>query len=268
MVTESNHKVNINVLTLQQVHYMVVPGCERNGVAMVTFPVGVQIKKFREELGVSQAAFAEILHVARTTVTHWESGKREMDASALGAASIALGVDPVVLLGIQDHVSSITAHDRVVQLLCAEGIELAAAVIAVPVESVNAVTQRKLRIPSSFFRGIAEAYDISYAWLMTGRRNKWYPSLKGNLAARLRFLRICTGIPKTEALEPYWHAIERSDDFFRSELAKADSDLNAYMAPMIRTLIALDEKSRRALSDDPDMPQMNGWDWVVAEDLD
>lgn len=230
--------------------------------------IGKRLKEFRELVGLSQAALADKAKVARTTVTHWESGKREMDSTSLAMVSVALGLDSDILLGLPDRPFGRTVHDRIQNLLHAEGAELAARVIGVPEEAVIPVGYGKLLIHPDYFKAIAQAYNVPYGWLMTGSRRLWSPSLKSGPAGRLRFLRILTGIQKTEVLEPYWTALERSDQFFRDALKDPESHLNKFMLPMLTALLPTDENSLRALRDDREKPPIQAWDWVVAGDLD
>jgi hypothetical protein len=84
----------------------------------------------------------------------------------------------------------------------------------------------------------------------------------------LRYVRILTGTQKTEVLESYWTALERSDEFFREAMRDPESHLNKYMVPMMSAWLAMDEDSLRALRDDREKPAIQAWEWVVTEDLD
>jgi len=54
--------------------------------------VGKNIKRFREEKGLTQDAMAEKLNVTRQAVSNWECGKTEPDIDMLHKISCALGV--------------------------------------------------------------------------------------------------------------------------------------------------------------------------------
>ena len=54
--------------------------------------VGVQIKKYRNELGLSQEKLAEKVYVSRQTVSNWETGKNYPDIHSLLLLSSLFGV--------------------------------------------------------------------------------------------------------------------------------------------------------------------------------
>lgn len=235
---------------------------------MDTGTIGARIKQYREALGLSQAELAEGLGVSRPTITHWESGRRAMDAMNLLNAAVLLGVSPGDLVQGADKPGWQSQDDRIRALIRAEGPHLAARWLEVDPSAIQAVVNGKLRIDPACIARIAQSYRVNPVWLVTGKRKAWSPSLKGRPGERLRFLRVVTGIPVPHELADYWPSLEANDELFREEQKKADSVLNAVIAPMLSALIALDEFSLRGLRNDPEAPSMYGWDWVLAEGLD
>lgn len=65
---------------------------------MATDGIGTQIRKRRQVLGMTQDELAAELHVSRSTVTSWESGKH-FPLRYLGAIEHVLGVS---LTGVPD----------------------------------------------------------------------------------------------------------------------------------------------------------------------
>lgn len=230
--------------------------------------IGEMVKTLREEAGISQAAFALELGVARTTLTNWELGRRQMDAVALSLAAKLLNVDPGVLVGHDRQEMAPGAHERLVKLLQAQGPERAAKILGVTVDAVIAVTYNKLRIPRSSFEDLASAYGISYEWLLTGSRSRWHTRLKGSHAARLRYLRILSGLPIPEDLRLEWDPFEESDAHFRRKLAKGDDEFLKAMAGIVTSLIALDPMMVRAMGSDTENPPVNAWEWVINDQQD
>jgi hypothetical protein len=160
------------------------------------------------------------------------------------------------------------AHERLVKLLRAQGPELAAKILDVPVDGVIAVTYNKLRIPRSSFEDLASAYGISYEWLLSGNRSKWHDRLKGSHAARLKYLRILSGFPIPDDLQLEWNAFEKSDSHFRRSLAKGDDLALQGMAGIVTTMIALDPVMLRSMGSDTENPRINAWEWVINDQLD
>ena len=57
------------------------------------------LRKYREQKGLSQEQLADEVHVVRQTVSKWERGKSVPDASMLVELTRALGVTAADLLG-------------------------------------------------------------------------------------------------------------------------------------------------------------------------
>jgi transcriptional regulator with XRE-family HTH domain len=60
--------------------------------------VGVNLRRYREEHGLSQEAFAEVLGWHRTYVGGLERGERNLSLRAVERIAQRLDVDPIVLL--------------------------------------------------------------------------------------------------------------------------------------------------------------------------
>ena len=61
-------------------------------------PLGETIRQIRMEKGLSQQQLAELIHVDRTTITNWETGRRLPDADMLTKISDALSIDVSYLI--------------------------------------------------------------------------------------------------------------------------------------------------------------------------
>ena len=61
--------------------------------------VGANLRKYREEQGLSQEAFAEVLGWHRTYIGGLERGERNLSLRAIERIASRLGLDPLVLLG-------------------------------------------------------------------------------------------------------------------------------------------------------------------------
>lgn len=230
--------------------------------------VGEMIKQYREEAGFTQVGFAEALDVARSTLAGWETGKRNVDVEALVKASEVLQKDPGVLLGFDPQKASEGIQDRLVNIFRAEGYRKAMMVLDVPAECILAVVEGKLMVPFRYVEELAAAYNVSFDWLLTGRRTKWGTKLKGNPSARLRFLRILLGIPIEEAWADYWPSLEANPEYFRLQLRDPNSRLNSEIAPAFNIMVGVDKEMLAALRSDPEKPLTMAWEWVVEDQLD
>ena len=61
-------------------------------------PLGETIRQIRIEKGLSQQQLAEFIHVDRTTITNWETGRRLPDADMLANISDILSIDVSYLI--------------------------------------------------------------------------------------------------------------------------------------------------------------------------
>lgn len=66
----------------------------------VKYEIGNRIRKYREELGISQKQLAERIGVSNGRVSNWEQGINRPDADMLAELCRALKVSPSSLLGI------------------------------------------------------------------------------------------------------------------------------------------------------------------------
>ncbi|MBR5701359.1 MAG: helix-turn-helix transcriptional regulator [Oscillospiraceae bacterium] len=60
--------------------------------------VGKNIRRYREQQGLTQDALAERLHVTRQAVSNWETGKNQPDLETLEALAGALRMEPAELI--------------------------------------------------------------------------------------------------------------------------------------------------------------------------
>ena len=60
--------------------------------------VGKNIRRYREQNGLTQDALAERLHVTRQAVSNWETGKNQPDLETLEALAGALDLEPAELI--------------------------------------------------------------------------------------------------------------------------------------------------------------------------
>ena len=61
--------------------------------------VGVNLRRYREEQGLSQEAFAEVLGWHRTYIGGLERGERNLSLKAVERIASRLELDPIELLG-------------------------------------------------------------------------------------------------------------------------------------------------------------------------
>lgn len=65
------------------------------------YEIGSRIRKYREELGISQKQLAGRLGVSNGRVSNWEQGLNRPDADMLAGLCEALKVSPSLLLGVK-----------------------------------------------------------------------------------------------------------------------------------------------------------------------
>lgn len=65
------------------------------------YEIGKRIRKYREELGISQKQLAAQIGVSNGRVSNWEQGINRPDADMLAALCHALKVSPSTLLGVK-----------------------------------------------------------------------------------------------------------------------------------------------------------------------
>lgn len=65
--------------------------------------IGGLIKQARLQKGYTQEALAQMVGVQKSAVAKWENGRvSEIKRSNIGSLSEALGIDPVLLVGVPD----------------------------------------------------------------------------------------------------------------------------------------------------------------------
>lgn len=85
-------------------------------LAMTDATIGSKIRKRRQVLGLTQQELADKLHVAKSTVANWESGKH-FPLRYLGAVEQALGIDldvtaPPVDPRLQRMIDGLTPEEK------------------------------------------------------------------------------------------------------------------------------------------------------------
>lgn len=65
------------------------------------YEIGKRIRKYRQELGISQKQLAEQIGVSNGRVSNWEQGLNRPDADILVEICQALEVSPSLLLGVK-----------------------------------------------------------------------------------------------------------------------------------------------------------------------
>ena len=76
------------------------------------YEIGNRIRKYREELNLSQKQLAEQIGVSNSRVSNWEQGINRPDADMLADICVALNVSPNLLLGIQLSVDELNDQER------------------------------------------------------------------------------------------------------------------------------------------------------------
>lgn len=77
---------------------------------MVKYEIGNRIRKYREELGLSQKELADKIGVSNSRVSNWEQGINRPDADMLAEICMALNVSPSLLLNV--HIAEDNYSDK------------------------------------------------------------------------------------------------------------------------------------------------------------
>ena len=77
---------------------------------MVKYEIGNRIRKYREELGLSQKELADKIGVSNSRVSNWEQGINRPDADMLAEICMALNVSPSLLLNV--HIAEDNYNDK------------------------------------------------------------------------------------------------------------------------------------------------------------
>lgn len=76
------------------------------------YEIGERIRKYREELGISQKELAQRLGVSNSRVSNWEQGINRPDANVLADICRTLNVSPSDLLNVRLSLDEFTEHER------------------------------------------------------------------------------------------------------------------------------------------------------------
>lgn len=76
------------------------------------YEIGSRIRKYREELGISQVQLAQKIGVSNSRVSNWEQGTNRPDADMIAKLCLALQVSPSELLNIHLSTEDYTCQER------------------------------------------------------------------------------------------------------------------------------------------------------------
>lgn len=155
--------------------------------------IGPRLAEIREKAQIGQAELARLLEVSRFALNRWERGHRSVPSEQIGPACRVLGADPAGVLGVRQEQSLPSVNSRLLRLFRANGTEAAGRHLEVDQVAMKAVLSGRLLIAEAELAGLAEAYGVSYAWLLTGKPEHWTPSMEKSWISRLRFFRISIG---------------------------------------------------------------------------
>lgn len=65
------------------------------------YEIGTRIRKFREDRGLNQKEFGDMIGVSNSRVSNWEQGINRPDADILADICVALNVSPSELLDVR-----------------------------------------------------------------------------------------------------------------------------------------------------------------------
>ncbi len=75
------------------------------------YEIGARIRKYREEKGLSQKQFADMINVSNARVSNWEQGINRPDADILADICRALNVSPSELLNVHLVGEELSQHE-------------------------------------------------------------------------------------------------------------------------------------------------------------
>lgn len=215
-------------------------------------PIHKKIKALREALGLTQSAFAGKIGVVRSTVAKWEAGDSMPAANHIALICERLRIGPSSVLGLEAEKLPESAHDRLSRVLQAEGVQLASQLLDVPEGIWPAVIDGRFQVSPDSMKELASSYRVSMDWLLTGAPASWDPSLDSGISVRLRFLRICLGIPRPNDT---WQALEKSESYAQKHVEEAIGEIDSQRA---QTAVN-DESSKRLGSLFP-----FNFEWVIT----
>lgn len=85
---------------------------EVKAVKEMRYSIGNRIRKYRENVGISQKELARRIGVTNSRVSNWEQGVNRPDADILVKLCFALSVSPSELLDVHLSDDELTAHER------------------------------------------------------------------------------------------------------------------------------------------------------------
>ena len=200
------------------------------------------LKNIRKRKEWTQMHCADVMGVARSTLSKWESGESIPSASNIPLICQALGVSPNELMSFEVQDLADSTNDRLSHVLMAEGVEKASLVLSVPEEAWTAVIEGKLQVSAKSLAELASTYKVSLDWLRTGMTAAWTPALDTGVSTRLRFLRICAGMPMPDQK---WAALEASESYARQNSQEAVERIEQYQAAYAVSPEALKELKSR-----------------------
>ena len=76
------------------------------------YELGLRIRQFREERGLSQKKLANLIGVSNSRLSNWELGLNRPDADILAALCTVLQVSPSELLDVRLSTDELTPRER------------------------------------------------------------------------------------------------------------------------------------------------------------
>ena len=76
------------------------------------YEIGARLRKYRENRGLTQKKFAELIGVSNGRVSNWEQGINRPDADILADICRILEVSPSELLDVKLSTDELTDHER------------------------------------------------------------------------------------------------------------------------------------------------------------
>lgn len=168
--------------------------------------IGPRLAEIREKAQIGQAELARQLEVSRFALNRWERGHRSVPSEQIGPVCRVLGADPAGVLGVRKEQPLPSVTSRLLRLFGANGTDTAGRHLGVDPVAMNAVLSGRLLIAEAELAGLAEAYEVSFAWLLTGKPEHWTKPMETSWVSRLRFFRITIG-----GFRPYQDLIEGSE---------------------------------------------------------
>lgn len=120
---------------------------------------GEQLRKAREEKGITQQTLAENVYVTRQTISRYENGERYPDIVTLKKLSSVLGVSTDYLLG-DDEIAKVVEKNPIVDKPLFNNITIALYTLIVATYTIFIINQT----PMSSFIEEATSKGGSYLW--------------------------------------------------------------------------------------------------------